>query len=191
MAGKHRPSTEPRYAAFLRGVNVGGVKVIMAELRAMAEAMGLVDVKTLLQSGNLVVVDPLARTTAELEALLEAGTERTFGRAIDYMIRTPAELAAAIAANPFPEMAKGDPSHLVVYFLKGSAPAQAALAALNAAIVGPERVAVAGRELYITYPDGIGTSKLSNNLIEKTLGRQRATGRNWNTVLKVAALVAG
>ncbi len=57
---------------------------------------------------------------------------------------------------------------------------------LNAAIVGPEQVAANGRELYITYPDGIGTSKLSTNLIEKALGKHRGTGRNWNTVLKIA-----
>ncbi len=179
-----------RSGAFLRGVNVGGVKVVMAELRAMAEGLGFSDVKTLLQSGNLVVADPQGRSTADLETLLEAATKAKFGRAIDYMIRTPQELAAAIAANPFPEMAKDDPSHLVVHFLKGKAPDHAAIAALNAAITGPEKAAAVGRELYITYPDGIGTSKLSNSLIEKALGRQRATGRNWNTVLNMAALLA-
>ncbi|MGV8841319.1 MAG: DUF1697 domain-containing protein [Bauldia sp.] len=182
-------ASSTRLAVFLRGVNVGGVKVMMADLRAMAEAMGFAEVKTLLQSGNLVVSDPKGRTTAELEIVFEAATKERFGRPIDYMLRTPEELAAAIAANPFPEMARDDPSHLVAYFLKGKAPEASAIAALNAAIVGPERAAVAGRELYITYPDGIGTSKLSNNLIEKLLGKQRATGRNWNTVLKVMALL--
>ncbi|MCW5717363.1 MAG: DUF1697 domain-containing protein [Bauldia sp.] len=191
MPDQRRHATAPRYAVFLRGVNVGGVKVPMAELRAMAEAMGFSGVKTLLQSGNLVLADPKARPAAELETLLEAEAKGAFGRAIDFMIRTPEELDAAIAANPFPEMAKDDPSHLVVHFLKGNAPDHAAIAALNAAISGPERAATAGRELYITYPDGIGTSKLSNSLIEKMLGKQRATGRNWNTVLKMAALLAG
>ncbi|MCC6735023.1 MAG: DUF1697 domain-containing protein [Bauldia sp.] len=178
-------------AVFLRGVNVGGVKVVMADLRAMAEGMGFAEVKTLLQSGNLVAADPKGRATGELEGVLEAATKERFGRPIDFMIRTPAELAAAIAANPFPDMARDDPSHLVVYFLKGKAPDPAATAALNAAITGPERTAVAGRELYVTYPDGIGTSKLSNSLIEKLLGKHRATGRNWNTVLKMQALLAG
>lgn len=189
MPDRRSTAAAPRYAVFLRGVNVGGVKVMMAELRAMAEAMGFVGVKTLLQSGNLVLADPKARSTAELETLLEAEAKATFGRAIDFMIRTPEELAAAIAANPFPDMAKADPSHLLVFFLKGKAPGDAAIAALNAAITGPEQAAAAGRELYITYPDGIGTSKLSNSLLEKMLGKQRATGRNWNTVLKVAALL--
>jgi len=185
-----RPETAPRYAVFLRGVNVGGVKVPMAELRAMAEAMGFSDVKTLLQSGNLVLTDPKARSAAELETLFEAEAKAKFGRAIDFMIRTPGELASAIDANPFPDMAKTDPSHLLVFFLKGEAPDHAAIAALNAAISGPEQAGAAGRELYITYPDGIGTSKLSNSLFEKALGKQSATGRNWNTVLKVAALLA-
>lgn len=189
MPDRRHDATPPRYAVFLRGVNVGGVKVPMAELRAMAEAMGFTGVKTLLQSGNLVLADPKARSAAELEALFEAEAKAKFGRAIDFMIRTPEELAAAIAANPFPGMAKDDPSHLVVHFLKGKAPDHADIAALNAAISGPEQAGAAGRELYITYPDGIGTSKLSNSLIEKALGKQRATGRNWNTVLKVAALL--
>lgn len=179
-----------RLAVFLRGVNVGGVKVMMADLRAMAEWLGFVEVKTLLQSGNLVVADATGRTAGELEAVFEAAAKERFGRPIDFMIRTPAELSAAIAANPFPEMAKDDPSHLVVCFLKGKAPDVAAIAALNAAITGPERAAAAGRQLYITYPAGIGTSKLSSSLIEKMLGKQRATGRNWNTVLKMMALVA-
>lgn len=191
MTGRPGPSEMPRYAVFLRGVNVGGVKVPMAELRAMAEAMGFVEVKTLLQSGNLVVADPKGRSAGELEPLFEAEAKATFGRAIDFMIRTPEELSAAIAANPFPEMAKDDPSHLLVFFLKGKAPDHAAIAALNAAISGPEQAAAAGRELYITYPDGIGTSKLSDRLIGQALGKQSATGRNWNTVLKVAALMAG
>jgi len=189
MPDRRHDATPPRYAVFLRGVNVGGVKVPMAELRAMAEAMGFTGVKTLLQSGNLVLADPKARPAGELETLLEAEAKGTFGRAIDFMIRTPDELAAAIAANPFPAMAKDDPSHLLVFFLKGKAPDHAAIAALNAAITGPEQAAATGRELYITYPDGIGTSKLSNSLLEKALGKQRATGRNWNTVLKVAALL--
>jgi uncharacterized protein (DUF1697 family) len=179
-----------RRVALLRGINVGGnVKVAMAELRGLVEALGLTDARTLLQSGNLVFTDPKKRKPAQLEALLEKETKEELGVTPDYMIRTPEEWAEIVAANPFPEMAKEDPSHLLVYALKGEAPDAAAIARLNAAIVGPEEVAAVGRELYITYPDGIGTSKLSTNLIEKTLGKHRGTGRNWNTVLKIAALL--
>ena len=176
--------------ALLRGINVGGnVKVAMAELRLMVATLGLTDVKTLLQSGNLVFTDPKKRPPAALEPLLEKATKEKLGVGPDFMIRTPEEWAAIVAGNPFPAMAKDDPSHLLVYALKGGAPEQAAIDRLNAAIVGPEQVAAVGRELFITYPDGVGTSKLSTNLIEKTLGKHRGTGRNWNTVLKIAALL--
>ncbi|MGD9739314.1 MAG: DUF1697 domain-containing protein [Bauldia sp.] len=180
-----------RRVALLRGINVGGnVKVAMAELRAMVETLGFTEAKTLLQSGNLILTDLKGRSSAEIEALLERETKQKLGVAPDYMVRTPAEWAAAIAANPFPDMAKDDPSHLLVYFLKGATgPDEEAVARLNAAIVGPEKVAAIGRELFITYPAGVGTSKLSTNLIEKTLGKHRGTGRNWNTVLKIAALL--
>ena len=177
-------------AALLRGINVGGnVKIAMAELREVVEALGFTGVKTLLQSGNLVLTDPKKRSTSALESFLEEKTKAKLGAAPDYMVRTPAEWGAIVAANPFPKMAKDDPSHLLVYFLKGQAPRAEAIKRLNAGIVGPEVVAAVGRQLFITYPNGVGTSKLSTNLIEKTLRTNRGTGRNWNTVLKVAALL--
>lgn len=183
-------TANPRRVALLRGINVGGNNRIgMADLRAMVEAIGLAEPKTLLQSGNLVFADPRQRQPSELETLLEAETKKAFGLAIDFMVRTPDEWAAIVTANPFPAMARDDPSHLVVTFLKGAAPDRAQIEALNAAIVGPEKAEAIGRELFITYPDGIGTSKLSNALVEKTLRKQRGTARNWNTVLKIAALL--
>jgi uncharacterized protein (DUF1697 family) len=68
------------------------------------------------------------------------------------------------------------------------APKAGAVKALQAAITGREIVRAHGREAYLVYPDGIGPSKLTHALIEKTLGT-RGTGRNWNTVLKLDVLV--
>jgi uncharacterized protein (DUF1697 family) len=90
-------------------------------------------------------------------------------------------------ANPFPEEAKRDPGRLIAMCLKGK-PALDAVDALRSAISGPERVQVIGRELYIVYPDGMGQSRLTTALIDRTLG-VRGTARNWNTVLKLGALV--
>ncbi len=104
------------------------------------------------------------------------------------LVRTAAEWSALVAANPFPEVAADDPGHLVAMPLKGK-PAAAAVAALEQAIKGRERIAAADRQLYIHYLDGIGRSKLTNALIERHLGL-RGTGRNWNTVLKLAAALA-
>lgn len=171
--------------ALLRAVNVGGRKLAMADLRALIAELGFGDARTLLQSGNLVF-DARGLGGADLEAKLEAKTREHLGLAADYLVRTADEWARIVAANPFPAEAERDPSHLVVMLLK-AAPAADATAALQAAIVGREQVRGLGRELYITYPDGIGDSKLINAVIERRLG-VRATGRNWNTVLRLAQL---
>jgi uncharacterized protein (DUF1697 family) len=178
----------PVYFAFLRAINVGGNnKIPMAELREMLVAMGFSNVRTLLQSGNAIFESP-KQTASALEAKLEAGTEKRFGLKITYMVRTKENLEGVIGANPFPKVAVDDPSHLLVLFMK-SKPRDGAEAALQAAIKGSEVAKIRGSEAYITYPDGIGTSKLNNTVIERHLGTA-GTARNWNTILKSLALVS-
>jgi uncharacterized protein (DUF1697 family) len=175
------------HVALLRAVNVGGRSVPMGELRAMFARLGFGDARTLLQSGN-VVFEAGAKKGAALEALLEAETEKRFALRADYLVRTPREWSEAIAKNPFPKEAAADPAHLVLMPLK-SAPGKTQAAALDAAIAGRERAKVVGRALYLVYPDGIGRSKLTISVIEKAL-QTRGTARNWNTVLKLQALLA-
>jgi uncharacterized protein (DUF1697 family) len=174
------------HIALLRGINVGGkAKVSMADLRAMLADLKFEDPRSLLNSGNLLFrSDKL--TGADLEGLLEAETETRFGLKTDFFVRTPEEWKAAIAGNLFPDEALSDPGHLVTMFLK-KAPEAKDVEALQAAILGRETVRAAGRQAYLYYPDGIGDSKLTINVIEKKLG-SRGTGRNWNTVLKLGAL---
>jgi uncharacterized protein (DUF1697 family) len=171
--------------ALLRAVNVGGRKLAMAELRGLMAGLGFQNVQVLLQSGNLVF-DAGRLAGAELEARLEAETRARLGLDADYLVRTPAEWSAIVAANPFSEFARADPSHLLVMPLK-AAPASEAVAALRAAISGREELAAVGRELFIAYPDGVGASKLTGALIERRLG-VRGTARNWNTVTKLAQM---
>jgi len=174
----------PARIALLRGINVGGhAKIAMAELKALALGLGLDEPQTLLQSGNLVVRSSEAPDV--LEPRLEAATALRFGFAVTYFVRDPGQWTELIAANPFPDEAKADPSHLLVYFLR-TVPDAAAVAALQAAIRGPEIVRAHGRHAYIIYPDGIGRSRLTNPMIEGKLGP--ATGRNWNSILKLAEL---
>lgn len=174
------------HIALLRGINVGGRKpVAMEELRAIFAGLGVEDVRTLLQSGNVVFRGP-AQSAAELERLLETEAEKQLGLRTTFMVRTADEWHDLISRNPFPDAAKRDPGHLVALLLKEPAPAKA-VEALVAASKGPERIHGAGSHLYVVYPDGIGRSKLTNQLIEGKLGT-RATGRNWNTVLKLAGL---
>jgi uncharacterized protein (DUF1697 family) len=177
----------PKQIALLRAINVGGRNLIaMAELRQLFESLGFTGVKSLLQSGNLVF-ESSEKSDAALERRLEAESEKRFGVAADYVVRTAREWDKIIAGNPFPKEAKADPGHLLLICLK-SEPDPKNVKALQAAIRGPEYVQAVGKQLFAVYPAGIGKSKLTINLIEKTLGT-RGTGRNWNTVLKLGAMV--
>jgi uncharacterized protein (DUF1697 family) len=174
------------HIALLRGVNVGGNKMVaMSDLRDLLAKLGFADARTLLQSGNLVFRSD-ARTGAALERLLEAEAKKRLGIEADFLVRTAKEWKAVIARNPFPAEAERDPSRLVVTFLR-DAPDEPAVESLRSAIVGPEVVRADGRHLYVVYPNGMGRSKLTHALLEKRLGT-RGTARNWNTVLKLGAL---
>lgn len=174
-----------RRIALLRAVNVGGAKVIMAELRAMMERVGYAGAQTLVQTGNLVFDAP-AGPDAKLEAELEAAIAAELGVTTEVIVRTAAEWDALIEANPLAQAAKDDPSHLVVMPLK-TAPEGGALERLRGVIKGRETVELKGRDLYAWYVDGIGESKLTIKVIEKALG-VKTTGRNWNTALKLQGL---
>ena len=176
------------HVALLRGVNVGGATTVsMSALRDLYSTLGLDDVRSLLQSGN-VVFRSTGRAAAQLERLLEAETDKRFGRGFDTFVRTAADWSAVVSGNPFPEAATRDPGHLLVLFLK-DAPAGSQVSALQKAIKGREIARARGRHLYIVYPDGVGRSKLTLTLIEKVL-ETRGTGRNWNTVIKLGELVS-
>jgi len=173
------------YVALLRGINVGGNKMIaMAELRAALTKAGFSNVRTLLQSGN-VVLDAGASSPAKLESQLEAEVKKRFSLEVEFHVRSPAEWAAVIEANPFAAEAKADPSHLLVTFYKTPLD-KAKVKAAQAAIVGPERLHAEGRHLYMVFPEGIGRSK-ATIVVGKVLGPS-GTARNWNTVQKLAAL---
>lgn len=176
----------PVQIALLRGINVVGRNMVaMADLRDCLHSLGFSQVRTLLQSGNAVF--HCARPAgAKLEAILEKESKKRFDIPVGCLVRTLEEWEAAISNNPFPKEAASDPSHLLVMFLK-EVPKAEDIKRLEAAIKGRERIRLIGRELYIVYPDGIGRSKFTHTLIERTLGG-RGTGRNWNTVLKLAAL---
>lgn len=174
--------------ALLRAVNLGGRNVVaMAALRDLVASLGFADVRTVLQSGNVVFRAPRGFAAA-IERQLEQATATRLGVTTDYIVRTAAEWRTMIEANPFPREAEQRPGQLLLTALRDR-PAPAAVAALQDARVGPELVRVIDRHCYIVYSEGIGRSRLTNALIEKKLGT-RATGRNWNTVLKLATLAS-
>jgi uncharacterized protein (DUF1697 family) len=172
--------------ALLRAVNVGGTgKLPMADLRVAVAKAGFKDVRSLLQSGNLVF-DAGALTPAATEKKLEALCAKAFVVRTDVHARTPEEFEAIIAANPFAKEAKAEPGHVHVLFLR-EVPPVAAFAALQAAIKGPEIVRRGGRHAYMLYPDGMGESKLTPAVLARHLGTG-GTARNWNTVSKLSAM---
>jgi uncharacterized protein (DUF1697 family) len=175
------------YVALLRAVNVGGrTPVAMAALRAWLEGLGFAEPRTLLQSGN-AVFRGAGQGGPRLERRLELEAAKRLGLQTEFFLRDAKAWREVVARNPFAAEADRDPAHLLVVFLK-QAPAPARVAALRAAIKGREAVRALGRQAYVVYPDGIGRSKLTMAVIERHLGT-RATGRNWNTVMKLAALV--
>ena len=157
----------------------------MAELRALASDLGLIEPQTLVQSGNLVFKAP-GHSCQELEGQLESELKKRMGLKIQFMVRTLEEWERIIASNPFGREAENDPSRLLVIALKKE-PETEIVRAVRAEMVGPEQFVAVGRELYVVFPDGIGNSRIG-----KTPGWNKlastGTGRNWNTVLKLAAL---
>ena len=176
----------------LRAVNVGGRgKIAMADLRSCLAELGFDNVRTLLQSGN-VVLNAEGLSGAVLENHLEAELLKRLKLRTDILVRSAKQWQELVEANPFPNAARDDPSHLLVMISK-KPPTAAGIKALQAAAStagGGEMVRSAGSQVYITFPSGIGRSRLTGKVIEQCLGTP-ATGRNWNTVLKLAEMVAG
>jgi uncharacterized protein (DUF1697 family) len=176
----------PTYIAMLRGINVSGQKLIkMERLRASLEALGFDEVRTYIQSGN--VVFKAAKQSADgLAKKIADKILRDFGFPVPVLIRAADEMSAAVKANPFLKDAGNNESKLHVTFLSDNAPATAekTLAVLAAK---SERFKISGREIYLCFPDGYGSTKLSNSAIEKKLSVS-ATTRNWITVNVLLAM---
>jgi uncharacterized protein (DUF1697 family) len=173
------------HIALIRGVNVGGRAMIaMADLRAACERLRFQNPRTLLNSGNLVVESPDA--PAQVESRLEKGMEKLLGRELEFFVRSSKEWDAIIKTNPYAKEAKADPGRLVLLCFKDKV-TPAAVKDLQKKIPGRETLEARGREGYAYYPDGQGQSKFTGALIDRTLGT-RCTARNWNTVLKLAAM---
>ncbi len=165
------------YVALLRAVNVGGTGALpMATLRAIGEECAFDNVRTYIASGNLLFESVLDE--GEIKMTLEAKLAKLAERPVEVFVRSHAELAAIIAANPFPE-AHG--SRHLVYFQDN--PPTAELIAKCRDIRG-ERLSLGVRELYVDYGEGIRFTKL------KIPGKTERTARNVNTVTKLAGLLA-
>jgi uncharacterized protein (DUF1697 family) len=176
----------PSYVAMLRGINVGGSKPVKMEaLRASFEALGFKNVRTYVQSGN-VVFEAKERAAAPLVPKLVAQIKRDFGFDVPVLVLAAAELARLVDENPFVKQRGVDPTKLHVTFLAG-APAAAGLKKMEGVSSGRDSFRCVGQTIYLACPDGYGNTKLSNNAFERALGAP-ATTRNWKTVTTLAAM---
>jgi uncharacterized protein (DUF1697 family) len=177
----------PTFVALLRGINVGSTrKVPMATLRELCITRGLARPETYIQSGNLIV--DAEADADEVRALLEPALKKQFGFAVDVVVRTANAWAKYIAANPFAEETDVLPNKLHLYLSRDRISSGAAKDLEQRAQSG-EQIRVAGGALWIDYgANGVGGSKLTPALIDKACGSP-ATGRNWNSVLKIQAMI--
>ena len=164
------------FVALLRGINLGNRQLRMADLRRIAEELGLGSPSTFIASGNLLFTSDQGEPA--LKAALERRLAEHMGAAVGVMVRTAKQMAEVVKANPF----GGEPGNKVVaIFLDEAPPGDAADHAKNLAT---ERIALGGREIYVHYPGGQGRSKLAIPAAAK------GTARNMNSVAKLAEMAA-
>jgi uncharacterized protein (DUF1697 family) len=176
MSGTHA------WVALLRAVNLGARnKVPMAELRALLERSGFDAVRTYIQSGNVLLGAATGDRAAVAEEI-ERAVADAFGVTTTAIMRTPDELARVAAGHPFGD----DTSRTHVSFL-AAVPDAEAVADLSRLDHGPDRVAVAGADVYLHYPGGVQGSRLTGARLERHLGVP-GTARNWRTVVALAGL---
>lgn len=175
-----------RYAALLRAINVGGHVVKMDRLRALFEEIGFDDVETVIASGN-VLFSSSARNPPSLEEKIERHLESALGYAVTTFIRTPAEMDAVVAFDPFPGLVENGHT-LSVAFLKEH-PGRQVAERLRGMRTDYDELRVEGRELYWLARGRTSDSKVWRTPMEKVLGGP-ATSRNVTTVRKLAAKLA-
>jgi uncharacterized protein (DUF1697 family) len=162
----------PTYIALLRGVNVAGQrKVPMADLRSLFETLGYSDVRTYIQSGNVVFT--AKGQPAAVRKAIEKALEHDFGFEVTVLLRTATEIASVVKHNPY-----GTDAYITV--LDGAADKKR-VAAIDAAPFAPDEFTVKGHEVFLRCPNGYGRTKINNTFFERKLAT-KATTRNWKTV---------
>lgn len=175
-----------RFVVLLRAINVGARTAPMAELREACEAAGFADVKSYIASGNLVL--STATSGGAVEREVEAIIKARWGFHADAVARDADAWNAYLHARAFPEARKARPNMLHLCLAKAP-PAAGAVAALEARATLGERFVVEGDALWVDFAGGVGRSKITPAVLDKAVGAP-ATARNWNTVVKLAELVA-
>lgn len=175
------------YIAFLRGINVGGHRIIpMKALRHLCFELGFEEVQTYIQSGNIIFTAEKTENT-ELETQLAGAIHQQFGFEVPVVMLLAAELKLIVEKNPFLSEGNTDISHLAVTILAG-VPEKALAGKLSHAAFAPDRFEIVDRQVYLNIPGSYHKSKLTNQFFELSL-QTTATTRNWKTMLKLCELL--
>jgi uncharacterized protein (DUF1697 family) len=176
----------PVYIALLRGVNLASHnRMKMDTLRTVCESLKLRDVRTYVQSGN-IVFRCAESNAAKLAARIESAIESEFGFRPPVILRTANEWKDAIARNPFAGRSDIEPNKLLVHFLAAD-PGDEARERARAIPAAPEEMHIFERELYIYFNSGMARPKLSMPAVERAL-KVTGSGRNWNSVLALSQM---
>jgi len=173
-----------RYITLLRGINVGGRnKLKMQALREALQTSPLENIRTYIQSGNILFGTQDTIPTQQLEQQIHQIIEKKFGYDLPILVMQKAYLEETIQHNPFVQRGVDEIKYLHVTFL-AAAPEEEALETLRQRDSGTEEWQYDNQRLYLFYPDGYGRSKMNNNFFEKKL-KVAATTRNWKTCLRL------
>lgn len=167
------------YIALLRGVNIGGNPLKMEVLRSVCSRLGFCNIRTYLQSGNVVFESPDSVEVCRQSLEAEVGGKTRLAPCV--IIRTPKELQRLVLGNPFLQVPETPRCSRYVAFL-AQAPSKSAIERLKSHPSGDDQWVHSGSQVYLSCPNGYARSALSNNILEKML-EVRATTRNWNTVM--------
>ena len=174
------------FVSLFRGINVGGNRIVkMPDLKAVHESLGLQNVVTYIQSGNVIFTSDTT-DTLQLERDIEKAFSNKFGFHSHTVVRSLSDIQSLIASTPFQNQPDKETKWIAVLFLS-TQPANNALEEIRKAYSGPEEILISGKEVYLYYPEGVGRSKLTSALLDKKL-QTNGTARNWNTVLKLREL---
>lgn len=173
------------FVGLLRGINVGGHnKMPMAELRSLLSTIGLDQVQTYIQSGNLVFIS--ADAQKDIESRIEQAIKRRFHLTIPVLVRSAADWCDYAECNPFPDAVKTEPNRVMLALSK-KPPISGVADALQKRTTDGETIIRTGNALWIHFPNGVGKSKLTPALLDRHAGSP-VTLRNWLTVLKLREL---
>ncbi len=173
-----------QYIAFLRGINMAGHNSLkMNDLVVMYEDLGFKNVKTYIQSGNVIFLCNNSDIVSDIAAKIEKGISEIFSYRTSVLIRNVAELKSIFVNNPFINEENFDPAKLLVILISYEATIEQIKKVINIDYP-PDKFKIAGREIYVYCPNGFGKSKLYTNFFEKKMG-VTGTARNWKTIAAI------